>query len=316
MRDTGSLLIWFVLFIVLIFAVPLFFLPQHLYLFDLAQIYAILAMSLALTVGYAGHLSIAHPVFFGVGAYFTGLTMIAGLPFLVVLFLAGLSSSLIALVVGYPSLRTKGVYFAITTLCLTIIFEMVLNNWVSLTQGPSGLSGIPKPGLLSGAAMKTSLIIYRVTHSEIGRTMIVIRDQKKLSSLMGINTLKYELINFSMGAFFAGIAGGVYAVFIRYLHPTDFGIQQSFDILAMVVVGGPSGVSGPIMGSFFINFFPELLGIDPALKRIAYGIVIILVVIFMPNGLQGILREGLLRQGGKLVGSLLKRWKKEKSRLS
>ena len=296
MKATAWSLMGLIVLIVLLFVLPPLFSPQHLYLFDLAEIYAILAMSLALTVGYAGLLSIAHSVFFGVGAYFTGLTMIAGLPFLPALVLAGVSAAVIALAIGFPSLRTRGVYFAITTLCLTIIFEMVVNNWVSLTDGPSGLSSIPKAGLLSGMGIKTAisnhllisvvtivtaLILYRIIHSEIGRTMIAIRDQKELSSLVGINILKYEIINFCIGAFFAGIAGSLYAVYIRYLHPTDFGIHQCFDILAMVVVGGSMGISGPIMGSFFINFFPELLGVDPALKRIAYGIVIILVVIFM-----------------------------------
>jgi len=314
--------------IILLFLLPPFFSPQHLYLFDLAQIYAILAMSLALTVGYGGLLSIAHSVFFGVGAYFTGLTMIAGLSFVPALFLAGFASSLVALAIGFPSLRTRGVYFAITTLCLTIIFEMVLNNWVSLTNGPSGLSGIPKVQLGADTGLKattyhhllisivtlvTALILYRITHSEIGRTMVAIRDQKGLSSLMGINTLKYELINFCVGAFFAGIAGSLYAVYIRYLHPTDFGIHQCFDILAMVVVGGANTISGPIMGSFFISFFPELIGIDPALKRIAYGIVLILVVIFMPYGLQGLLREGLVKRLAKRLKLLLNSGQKETS---
>jgi len=303
-----------IILMIMLFCLPPYFSPQNLYLFDLAQLYSMLAMSLALTVGYAGLLSIAHSVFFGAGAYFTGITMIAGFSFLPALLMAGAFSSLIALVIGFPSLRTRGVYFAITTLCLAIIFEMVLNNWVSLTNGPSGLSGIPKADLFKSFGIKsstsyhfiisiltilTALVLYRISHSEIGRTMIVIRDQKELSRLMGINTLKYELMNFCIGAFFAGLAGSVYAVFIRYLHPTDFGIHQCFDILAMVVVGGSGGISGPIMGSFFINFFPEVIGIEPALKRVAYGIIIILVVIFMPYGLQGLIREGLINRIGR-----------------
>lgn len=298
--------------------------PQNLYLLDLSGIYSILAMSLALTVGFGGLLSLAHPVFFGIGAYFTGLAMIAGFPFFPSLLLSGFFSGLIALVIGVPSLRTRGVYFAITTLCVTIIFEMVLNNWVSLTQGDSGLGGIPKPGLLAGTglmhlkmktgtffhylisliAIFTALTLYRITHSEIGRTMIAIRDQKELASLTGINTLKYEVINFCIGAFFAGVAGSLYAIYMRYLHPSDFGILQCFDILAMVVVGGANSISGPIVGSLFINFFPELIGIDPALKRIAYGIVIILVVIFMPQGLQGLLNEGLIKPIAEKLGML------------
>ena len=291
---------------------PLFSPPGGLYLLDLAEIYAILAMSLAFTVGYAGLLSLAHAVFFGVGAYFTGLSMIAGWPFLPTFFLAGFIASFLGVVIGFPALRTRGVYFSITTLCLTIIAEMVLNNWESLTRGSSGLGGIPKPDnifgstgfflvkinsassyhyLISVVTVLTGFILYRITHSEIGRTMIAIRDEKKLSSVIGINTLKYELINFCIGAFFAGLAGSLYAVFIRYLHPTDFGILQCFDILAMVVVGGANSISGAIMGSLFINFFPELIGITPALKRIVYGIVIIAVVIFMPYGLQGLFSQ-------------------------
>lgn len=304
----GSLIA--LIFLLLIF--PFFSPPGGLYLLDLAEIYAILAMSLAFTVGYAGLLSLAHAVFFGVGAYFTGLSMIAGWPFLPTFFLAGFIASLLGIVIGFPALRTRGVYFSITTLCLTIIAEMVLNNWESLTRGSSGLGGIPKPDnifgstgfflvkinsassyhyLISVVTVLTAFILYRITHSEIGRTMIAIRDEKKLSSVIGINTLKYELINFCIGAFFAGLAGSLYAVFIRYLHPTDFGILQCFDILAMVVVGGANSISGAIMGSLFINFFPELIGITPALKRIVYGIVIIAVVIFMPYGLQGLFSQ-------------------------
>ncbi len=310
---------------------PLFSPPGVLYLLDLAAIYAILAMSLAFTVGYAGLLSLAHAVFFGVGAYFTGLSMIAGWPFLPTFFLAGFIASLLGVVIGFPALRTRGVYFSITTLCLTIIAEMVLNNWESLTRGSSGLGGIPKPDyifgstgfllvkinsassyhyLISVVTVLTGFILYRITHSEIGRTMIAIRDEKKLASVIGINTLKYELINFCIGAFFAGLAGSLYAVFIRYLHPTDFGILQCFDILAMVVVGGVNSISGAIMGSLFINFFPELIGITPALKRIVYGIVIIAVVIFMPYGLHGLFgqivnqvrdRIGLRREQKKAI---------------
>lgn len=300
-------------FICLLFIVPLAFPPQYLYLFDLTQIYAILAVSLGFTVGYAGLLSVAHAVFFGMGAYFTGLSMIAGLSFLPSLMLAGCSAFVVALAVGVPALRTRGVYFAITTLCLTIIFEMILNNWVSLTRGTSGLGGIPKPEILgfqfrtgksfhyliSIVAVLCGLILYKIMNSEIGRTMLAIREQKSLSKMSGINTFKYELINFSIGALFAGISGNLYAVYIRYLNPSDFGIQQCFDVLAMVVVGGTHSIAGPIMGAFFISFFPELIGIEPTLKRVAYGTIIILVVVFMPYGIYGLLRKRLAGYTGK-----------------
>lgn len=314
MKVLAWLMIGLTGFLILFFGPPVLLAPQQLFLFDLVGIYAILATSLALTVGFGGLLSLAHPVFFGVGAYFTGLTMIAGFHFLPVLLLSGFFSSLIALVIGFPSLRTRGVYFSITTLCLTILFEMVVNNWVSLTNGSSGLGGIPKPAILIhlgmgtniffhwmilGIAVLVALILYLITHSEIGRTMIAIRDQKDLSRLVGINILKYELLNFCTGAFFAGIAGSLYAMYIRYLHPSDFGIVQCFEILTMVVVGGATSVSGPIFGAFFIGFFPELIGIDPALKRIVYGIVLIIVVISMPQGFQGLFNKWVIKPIGK-----------------
>lgn len=294
-------------FVCLLFIVPPAFPSRYLYLFDLTQIYAILAMSLGFTIGYVGLLSLAHGAFFGIGAYLTGLSMIAGLSFLPSLMLAGCSAFVAALAIGWPALRTRGVYFAITTLCVTIIFEMILTNWVSLTRGASGLSGIPKPEILgfqfrtgksfhyliSFVAVLSGLILYKIMNSEIGRTMLAIRDQKSLSKMVGINTFKYELINFSIGALFAGISGNLYAVYIRYLNPSEFGITPCLDILAMVVVGGTNSIVGPIMGSFFISFFPELIGIEPALKRVAYGIVIILVVIFMPFGIHGLFRKGL-----------------------
>jgi branched-chain amino acid transport system permease protein len=297
--------------VVLILFLPIFFKQQHLFLFDIAQIHGILAISLAFTVGYAGRLSIAHPVFYGAGAYITGLMMIAGYPFLLAVFLAGLASSIIALAVGFPSLRLKGIYFAIVTLSLTIIFEMILNNWVSLTHGPSGLLGIPVPSFMKGSGLKLSysyhflislfsivifFIMYRIIESEIGRTMIIIREKNALAKVMGINTLKYDLFNFCTGAFFASVAGSLYSIFIRYLHPTDFGMQLGFDILAMVVIGGTNGIFGPFMGSFFITFFPELLGIEPSLMRIVYGIAIIGVVVYMPKGFEGILRKFFLKK--------------------
>ena len=278
-----------------------------LHLAVIVEIYAILTLSLCLVVGYVGQLSLCHAGFYGIGAYTSALLTIAHWPFWFALPIAGVVSGLFGFLIGLPSLKTRGIYFSITTLSFGVLIAMVLNNWISLTNGPDGLSGIKSPEsipLFNGAAMSfknpihyyflvgffllfTVLIIRRLLRSRVGRAFIGVRDNETLAWSLGINSTRYKLTAFIIAAVFAGLAGSLYAHYLRYICPKDFGLHDSFDILVMTVVGGAQTLLGPVVGALFVLALPKFFGFEPVFGRVAFGIILIVVMIFMPRGIVG-----------------------------
>jgi len=256
----------------------------------LAFINIILAVSLNLVVGFTGQLALGHAGFMAIGAYLSAyLSKTYHLPFILVLVLGGLLASALALIVGVPTLKLKGDYFAITTLAFGEIIKGIITN-TDLIGGARGLSGIPRNTNFSWAfiiMVLSVLVIYNIIHSSPGRAMISVRENEIAAEAMGINTFKYKLLAFIIAAFIAGVAGGLYAHYYTFIQPQSFNFMKSIEILTFVVFGGMGSLSGSVIATFILTALPEALRSLQDFKNIIYPIALIVLMIFRPEGLLG-----------------------------
>lgn len=275
----------------------------------ISGIYIILTLSLNLIVGYTGLASLGHIAFACVGAYTSSLLALNfGISPWLGLIAGAILASLLGLIIGYPSLRLKGDYLALATFGLGIIVYSIAKNWVSLTRGPMGLPGIPSFSLfgyeiadvwsylvlVSVFVFITFLVIKNITNSPFGRVLKGIREDEIATMAMGKNITKYKLIVFVVGAFFAGIAGSLYAHYITFIDPSSFTVMESITILLMVVFGGMASLSGSFIGASVLIIFPELLrflGMPSSIaapgRQMIYGLLLIVLMILRPQGLMG-----------------------------
>lgn len=257
----------------------------------------ILATSLNLINGHTGQFSLGHAGFMAVGGYTAAkLTLVLEpsvpdafkpLLFLGALILGGLIAALIGLAVGIPSLRLKGDYLAIVTLGFGEIIRVVLQNMESVGAA-SGLKGIPKfttIGWTFGLAAITVYVITALVNSTYGRGFIAVHDDEVAASSMGINPVRYKVTAFVTGAFFAGIAGGLYAHHKQFLSPTGFDFLKSIDIVVMVILGGMGRTVGVIMAAILLTLMPEVLRQFSDYRMIIYALLIIGLMILRPQGL-------------------------------
>ncbi len=303
--------------LVLMFALLALVLPAlveskyTMHILIMAGVHIIFALSYDLVVGYLGLLSLAHPAFYAVGAYAsTLLVMNLDIPFLLAMFLAGVIAMLFALSIGYPAFRLSYHSFAIVTLAFTLMTRIVLNNWVTVTKGPMGIPGIPKPVLHIPLLLEmrittitdyyyfilvlvalTLLFVYRLIHSRIGRAFLSIRENEILAETLGVNALKYKMVAFITGAFFAGIAGSYTAHYVTFISPDLSGFYYITILLIMVIVGGSGTISGVILGAILFTVIPEMLRITPEFREVIYGFILLLTISFMPEGLGGKLQQ-------------------------
>jgi len=271
------------------------------YFLDIAVICGInvtLAVSLNLINGYTGQFSLGHAGFMAVGAYVAAvLTTGSALPeffgsaqwllFLCALLAGGLAAAAAGLVVGVPSLRLRGDYLAIVTLGFGEIIRVVLQN-IESVGGPRGMFGIPAHANLAWAYGLAAICIYVVwsmVHSTYGRGFIAVADDEVAAEAMGINTTRYKLTAFLVGAFFAGMAGGVYAHFKGYIAPQGFGFDRSIEIVVMVILGGMGNTAGVIAAAVLLTLAGELLRGFGEYRMIFYSLLIILLMILRPQGL-------------------------------
>ncbi|MNM47625.1 High-affinity branched-chain amino acid transport system permease protein LivH [compost metagenome] len=256
----------------------------------LAFINIILAVSLNLVVGFTGQLALGHAGFMAIGAYLSAyLSKTYHLPFILVLVLGGLLASALALIVGVPTLKLKGDYFAITTLAFGEIIKGIITN-TDLIGGARGLSGIPRNTNFTWAfiiMVLSVLVIYNIIHSSPGRAMISVRENEIAAEAMGINTFKYKLLAFIIAAFIAGVAGGLYAHYYTFIQPQSFTFMKSIEILTFVVFGGMGSLSGSVIATFILTALPEALRSLQDFKNIIYPIALIVLMIFRPEGLLG-----------------------------
>jgi len=280
-----------------------------LHILIMINIYAILALSLNIMVGYTGLISLTHSAFYGIGAYInTLLIMKSGMSFLPALILAIIGTVLLSFVISIPSLRLKGDYFILATLGFQIITFTILYNWVSVTRGPYGIPGIPSPNIFgikidsilsyfifsSIIALICGGLLYLIGKSPFGRMLKAIREDELAASSIGINVPKFKIIAFAVSAGFAAIPGTLFAGYMRYIDPTSFTLMESIFILSIIIIGGTGNLSGPLIGTVLMIILPEALRflripdtIAPNMRQIIYGLLIILIMRYRPQGISG-----------------------------
>jgi branched-chain amino acid transport system permease protein len=248
---------------------------------------AMLALSIYITLS-CGLLSMANAAFMGIGAY-TGamISMNTGLPFPVALAAGGILPALVALIIGAPTLRLSGVYLAMATLGFGEVVRVVVLN-MEITGGPMGLNGVPLKTewwhivLLLGA---TLFVLARMRRSKIGRAFEAIKADEVAARLMGVNVDAYKLLAFVVGAVIAGVAGVLNAHFTFTIGPGNYGFDQGVDILTMAIFGGTSNLIGPTLGAAILTFLPEALREFNAYRTILNGLILVLVILYLPKGI-------------------------------
>lgn len=267
----------------------------------ISMIFLLPAHGLNLIVGYTGMLSLAQGAFFGVGAYTAALLSVNyGMPFYVNVVSAGLMAGLIALPLGIPALRLKTYSFVMCTLGFVIIGQAVAKNWISLTRGDMGLSGIPNPSfgfgvritsvvgnyyLALAVAVIATLVFWAIVSSAAGRSMVAIRDDETLAESVGVPTWHYKLIVFVISAMFAGVGGSLYAQYLTVVSPLTFQMYYSTTVLIIVLGGGAGTIRGAILGSVVFVALSEALRIAPEARMIIYGFALLALVFLFPQGL-------------------------------
>ncbi|MEB2629643.1 branched-chain amino acid ABC transporter permease [Peribacillus frigoritolerans] len=248
-----------------------------------------LATSLHLIIGITGQFSIGHAGFLAVGAYASAvMTMKLELPFIIAVLTGGVIAAVACMVIGIPSLRLKGDYLAIATLGFGEIVRIVLLN-IEYVGGASGMqvSHLTSWPWVFACVMITVLVIRNFTNSTHGRACISVREDETAADAMGINTTYYKVAAFVIGAFFAGIAGSLYAHNFYIIQPSNFGFLKSFDILIFVVLGGLGSLSGSVLAAILLTIVTTFLQDYPETRMIIYSLVLILMMIFRPQGLMG-----------------------------
>lgn len=264
----------------------------YLQILTVIGINIILAVGLNLITGFTGQLSLGHSAFMGIGAYTATLLYLKlNIPFLLSLLAGAIIAAFFGFIIGVPTLRLKGDYLAIATLGFAEITKNILLN-MKITGGPMGLRGIPKKTNIFIVYIIVALVIFslnRIINSRVGKSFIAIREDELAAEAMGINTTYYKILAFTIGAFYAGIAGGLYAFFFRYINPTEFGFSRSIEILCMVVLGGIGNIYGSILGATIITILPEVLrSISPVISQyrmVFYGLCLVILMIIRPEGI-------------------------------
>ena len=283
------------------------------YVVVLAMLYAVLTGSYDILTGYTGPLTFCHGAFYGIGAYASALlTLRAGFPFWVAFPVSGILVFIFAAIIGYPALRLRGHYFAVTTFFFAHFIYLVILNSVRLTSGPMGLGGIKPPEGFLGidfsllSASYYLILIYGViavvglmllVRSGIGKLLVTVRENEELSEAIGVNTAFFKVLAFSIGAGVAGLTGSLFAHFFRLLHPTTFAWMTSEMVVIMSLVGGLGTLIGPIIGAGIVTLILELMRFAPELRFIIWAVALIAVLIIEPKGLMGLI--GRIRGGGR-----------------
>ena len=259
-----------------------------------------LAVALNLLLGYAGQISLGHAAFFGMGAYISGIitARFPVDPFLVMI-LAALCSGALAFVIGFPILKLKGHYLAMATLGFGIIMYIIFNETVELTGGPSGLSGIPNLHIGSLIfdndlnnyylvwmfTLAVMLLSINLSQSRIGRALRAIHDSEVAARVMGVNARILKVQIFTVSAVISAVAGSLYAHIMTFIAPASFGFNFSVELLTMVVIGGLGSIYGSFLGAAILTMLPEFLRVFQNFDIVIYGLMLILMTMFMPGGL-------------------------------
>ena len=249
---------------------------------------SLLALSIYLTLS-CGILALANAAFMGIGAY-TGalLTMQAGVPFPVALAAGMAAPALLAFVIGRPTLRLSGVYLAMATLAFGEVVRIVVLNAESVTGGALGLNGIPQSTQwwhVALALLLTLALLVRLSRSKVGRAFEAIKEDETAAGLMGIAVADYKLLAFVLGAAIAGLAGTLNAHLTFFIGPGEYGFDRAVDILTMAILGGVGNLTGPVIGAVILTLLPEMLRSLKDFRLIVNGVILVLIVLFLPKGI-------------------------------
>jgi len=271
----------------------------------IAIIWMIVAQGTNVIQGYTGYVTIAQGGFMGIGAYGSALLSInAGLPVWVAILIAPFITAVAAIIAGYPSLRVKGHYFAIVTMAMNMVIFIVLVNWIPVTGGDAGMSGIPAPERISiggldinferrinyyylvlAALALVMLLVTAVVRSRVGLVLQAIRQNETFAEAAGVACWRYKLFSFVFSASLAGFAGALYAHYLSFLSPAPFSVDHSLNAILAVILGGSGTLAGPLVGAVLTTALPEMLRIAETFRLIIYGVSLVLVMIFLPRGL-------------------------------
>ncbi len=280
-----------------------------LHLFVYYEIYVIVALSLNLLIGYSGLLQVAHAGYFGVGAYASALAVTKlGLGFGLSLLFSAVVAGALSLLVSLPAWRFRADYFVMISLAVQVVIYSAIYNWTSLTGGPLGMSGIPRPAILgsvfatpSSICVLYGLIVALVAGilalfklSPFGRNLQAMRDDELAARSLGIQTRTLKVQAFLIASAMVGISGGMYAAYMSYIDPTSFSLDSSILMLSMAIVGGTGNIRGPLIGAAVLIGLPEVLrflaipdSVAANVRLLAYGLLLILMMHWRPQGLAG-----------------------------
>ncbi len=289
---------------VILLGLPLLGLSQYLIrIFIMIGIYSMLALGLNLLTGYTGQVSLGHAGFFAIGAYVSSLMSInLGCSFIISFIAGALITALCGFLLGLPTMRLSGSYLTIVTLGFGEIVKMVLLNGTDVTNGPMGLKNIPKPNLFgmdltlanNGLYYLMLLLVLLVSavcvvliRSKTGRAFIAIKDDELAATMMGIHTSRFKILSFAFSAGIAGLAGAFYAPVIGFIDPNTFVFDVSTLIISIVILGGMGTMRGMYLGAAILIAFPEVARFLMDWRFVVYGLVLVVMMRFRPQGLLG-----------------------------
>lgn len=287
--------------------------PYVIHILIVTGLYLSLAYSYNLIIGEVGDLSLAHPAFFGVGGYIAALMstkIAAGVPLPAEWAVAIVVCAVLAYAMGILFFRLSPGAFSIATMAFCTIAELIIRNWVTVTNGPMCIVPIPRPRLgffflpawnvrsltqFYWLVLVMTLLVlafcYRMVKSRIGRSFVAVRENETLARSLGINPLKYKMLALVVGAALAGLIGATYAHYMQIICPTDLGFSVTTILLIIVYVGGVGSLRGIVLGAILFTALPELLRAAPTYRLFVYGIILLATAIFMPEGLEGIIQR-------------------------
>jgi branched-chain amino acid transport system permease protein len=278
------------------------------YLAAVTLIMAIGTLSMELIMGYTGQASLAQGGFFGIGAYIYALIVLHSScnPWLAIC-LGAIITAIVGYLVGYLALRTRGAYFAICTLAFNVILVIAVENWEEITGGHMGLRGIKGLQQMLPLEKMSSLlttegvnyyiallfflmilwVMYKIVVSFLGKSMIAVRENEELAGALGINTVRVKTVSFSISTFFAAVAGALFVSTMGFLGPESISYHLTFDFLTFTVIGGQGTIIGPLIGTFILQIAATFLQSVPEYRLLIFGVLLIITIIFLPNGLVG-----------------------------
>jgi branched-chain amino acid transport system permease protein len=275
----------------------------HLTVMSTAYIFALATLGLNLITGYTGQYNLAHSGFMAVGAYTVGiLTVDHQVPFWIAFALSGVVAAVLGFFVGLVSLRLKGHYFSIFTLCVGYIMFLLIEKWESLTHGTVGIIGIPAPTAIGPVTFDSprslyylvffflvlgTFVMHRIATSLLGRTFMAIRNGEALAEALGIPLMRNKVIAFMLSVFYAGLAGGLYAGFVRFLGPGLASVEHTFDMTMFMLVGGLGTLLGPLLGALSVPWLTQYLQFLQEYRFVVFGPILVALVIFLPHGIVG-----------------------------